>query len=89
MTKTRIKNKICNCASWLVEHSSEQTIVCISAVISFIAKFILLLAVFNQLILCGDIEKNPGPSYATKMFKLGTFHQGDERFGETASVQFA
>ena len=57
MAKTRMRNKMCKYALGLVEHSSEQTVVCISAVISFIAKFILLLVVFNKLMLCEDIEK--------------------------------
>lgn len=57
MAKTRMRNKMCNCASRLIEHSSEQTIICIRGLISFIAKFIPFLAVFNQLMLCGTLKK--------------------------------
>lgn len=89
IAKTRMRNKMCNCASRLIEHSSEQTIVCIRASVSFIVKFIPFLAVFNQLTLGEDIEKIPGPSYAIEMFKLGTFHHGDKGFGKTAGVQRA
>ena len=74
MAKTRMRDKMCNCAPRLIEHSSEQTIVCIRASISFIAKFIPFLAVFNQLTLGEDIEKIPGPSYVIEMFKLGTLN---------------
>ena len=73
---------MCKCASRLKEPSSEQVVVWISAVIFFIAKLNLLLAVFNQRMLCGGIEKNSGPSYATEKFRLGTIHQDNERFGE-------
>lgn len=89
MAKTRMRNKMCNCTSRLIEHSSEQTIICIRGLISFIAKFIPFLAVFNQLMLCGDIEKILGPSYTIEMFKQGTFHRGDKGFGKTADVQCA
>ena len=41
------------------------------------------------LLLGGDIETNPGPTYAVDKAVLGTFHQGDQRFGETAGVQCA
>ena len=41
------------------------------------------------LLLGGDIETNPGPTYAVDKVVLGTFHQGDQRFGETVGVQCA
>ena len=41
------------------------------------------------LLLGGDIKTNPGPTYAVDKAVLGTFHQGDQRFGETAGVQCA
>ena len=59
MAKTRMRKKMCKCASRLAEHSRKQKIVFISAVISSIVKRILFLAVFNQLMLFGDTEKNP------------------------------
>ena len=41
------------------------------------------------LLLGGDIETNPRPTYAVDKAVLGTFHQGDQRFGETAGVKCA
>ena len=41
------------------------------------------------LLLGGDIETNPGPTYVVDKAVLGTFHQGDQSFDETAGVQWA
>ena len=84
-----MRKKLCKRESRLVEHRSKQTVIVhSSAVISCIAKLILLLTVFNQP-MSGDLEKNPGPSYTTEKFDLGAFHQGDGSFGETADMQCA
>ena len=40
------------------------------------------------LLLGGDIETNPGPTYVVDKAVLGTFHLGDQRFDETAGVQW-
>ena len=37
----------------------------------------------------GDIEINPGPTYAIDKCVQGSYHQGDQRFGETAGTQCA
>ena len=37
---------------------------------------------------CGDVESNPGPSNSIKKIISGSFHQGDQRFGYTAGMQF-
>lgn len=38
------------------------------------------------LLCCGDVETNPGPTFFIKSV-IGSFNQGDPRFGETAGVQ--
>lgn len=40
--------------------------------------------VFLILLLCGDIEENPGPNIKVTQ---GSFHQGDARFGQSAGTQ--
>ena len=43
----------------------------------------------NRYKVSGDVESNPGPTYAVeKKAILGSFHQGD-RFGDTADIQCA
>ena len=39
------------------------------------------------LLLGGDIETNSRSTYAVDKTVLGTFHQGDQGFGETAGAQ--
>ena len=41
------------------------------------------------LLLVGTQKSNPGPTYVVDKVILGTFHHGDQRFGETAGVQCA
>ena len=53
------------------------------------AKSLMYLMHRLLLLLGGDIETNPGPTYAVDKVVLGTFHQGDQRFGETVGVQCA
>ena len=35
----------------------------------------------------GDIESNPGPVYVVKNIVQGSFHQFNQRFGSTSSIQ--
>jgi len=42
--------------------------------------------VFGILLLCGDVETNPGPFTITKSVQ-GSFHQGDPRLGANAGSQ--
>ena len=45
---------------------------------------------FQMLILAGDIESNPGPSFKVLKSTFGAFNQGDTfRFGDTAGIQCA
>lgn len=37
----------------------------------------------------GDIETNPGPTCNIEKTVQGSFHQGNERFGNTAGAQCA
>ena len=48
-----------------------------------------MLALVVRLIIDGDIESNPGPTYVTENAIHGSYHQGDQRFGNTAGVQCA
>ena len=41
------------------------------------------------LLLVGTQKSNPGPTYVVDKVILGTFHHGDQRFGETAGLQCA
>ena len=43
----------------------------------------------NTLIIDGDVESNPGPTYVTEKTICGSYHQSDRRFGDIAGVQFA
>ena len=73
----------------LVEYSSEQTIVCISGVISFIAKFILSLVVFKQLMLCGNWKKIQDFYTQLKSLNLEHFIKVIKEYWETTGVQCA
>ena len=44
---------------------------------------------FNTLIIDGDIESNPGPTYVIEKAICGSYHQGDRRFDDTTGVQCA
>ena len=48
-----------------------------------------MLALVVRLIIDGDIESNPGPTYVIEKAIHGSYHQGDQRFGNTAGVQCA
>ena len=41
---------------------------------------------FKVFQLSGHAESNPGPAYAIEKVILGSFHQGDTRFGTTAGM---
>ena len=49
----------------------------------------VMLALVLTLIIDGDIESNPGPTYVIEKAIHGLYHQGDQRFGNTAGVQCA
>ena len=49
----------------------------------------VMLALVLRLIIDGDIESNPGPTYVIEKAIHGSYHQGDQRFGNTAGVQCA
>ena len=48
-----------------------------------------MLALVVRLIIDLDIESNPGPTYVIEKAIHGSYHQGDQRFGNTAGVQYA
>ena len=50
---------------------------------------IVMLALVVRLIIDLDIESNPGPTYVIETAIHGSYHQGDQRFGNTAGVQYA
>ena len=56
-----------------------MSLICISVV----------LALVLRLIIDGDIESNPGPTYVIEKAIYDSYHQGDQRFGNTAGVQCA
>ena len=41
---------------------------------------------FSTLIIDGDVESNPGPTYVIEKAICGSYHHGDRRFGDTAQV---
>ena len=49
----------------------------------------VMLALVVRLIIDGDIESNPGPTYVIEKVIHGSYHQGNKRFGNTAGVQCA
>ena len=49
----------------------------------------VMLALVVRLIIDGDIESNPGPTYVIEKVIYGSYHKGDQRFGNTAGVQCA
>ena len=52
----------------------------------------LSVAVFSGFLvlqLCGDVESNPGPTCNIEKVIMGSFHQGNTRFGLTAGTQCA
>ena len=59
--------------------------------VSLIFGFVLLCSMYFRSIsllqLSGDVESNPGPTYSIEKVIQGSFHQGNPRFGRTASVQ--
>ena len=48
-----------------------------------------MLAPVVRLIIDGDIESNPDPTCFIEKAIHGSYHQGDQRFGNTAGVQCA
>ena len=48
-----------------------------------------MLALVVILIIDEDIESNPGPTYVTEKAIHGSYHQGDQWFGNIAGVQCA
>ena len=52
----------------------------------------LSLAIFSSFLVlqhCDDVESNPGPTYDIENVIMGSFHQGDAKFGLTAGIQCA
>ena len=49
----------------------------------------VMLALVVRLIIDGDIESNPGPTYVIEKVIYGSYHQGDQRFSNTVGVQCA
>ena len=62
-----------------------------TAVSSISKGFVSLIVVLGFIVfqLSGDVESNPGPTYAIEKVISGSFHQGDARFGTTAGIQCA
>ena len=56
-----------------------------TGVVSLTFKSLIVIGLFQH----GDIESNPGPVYNIEKVGLGSFRQGDTRFGATAVVQCA
>ena len=48
-----------------------------------------MLALVVRLIIDGDIESNPSPTYVIEKAIRGSYHQDDQRFGNTAGIQCA
>ena len=46
----------------------------------------IMLVLVVRLIIDGDIESNPGPNYVIEKAIHGSYHQGDQRFGNTVGV---
>ena len=84
-----IKSRCCKqeeaSSTSLTEEFSNTTVSSISK--GFVSLIVVLGFIVFQL--CGDVESNPGPTYAIEKVILGSFHQGDTRFGTTAGVQCA
>ena len=59
--------------------------------VSLIFGFVFLCSLYFRSIsllqLSGDVESNPGSTYSIEKVIQGSFHQGNPRFGRTASVQ--
>ena len=58
----------------------------------FLIIYFLSVAVFSGFLvlqLCGHVESNPGPTYNIENVIMGSFHQGNTRFGLTAGIQRA
>ena len=49
----------------------------------------VMLAQVVRPIVDGDIESNPGPTYVIEKAVHGSYHQGDQPFGNTEGVQCA
>ena len=85
IARTRRKN--ISYESRSVETWRKTTIImallCISVLLA------LGLRSFNTVIIDGDVESNPGPTYVIEKAICGSYHQGDRRFGDTAGVQCA
>ena len=41
---------------------------------------------FNTLIIDGDVESNPDPTYVIEKATCGSYNQDDRRFGDTVQV---
>ena len=63
---------------------SRSTINCKSHILIFFALSLCYLSLMILLLQSGDIEINPGPIQRTIR---GSFHQGYQRFGQTAGTQ--
>ena len=55
--------------------------------ISLICIISVMLALVVRLIIDGDIESNPGPTYVTEKAIHGSYQHGDQRFGNTMGTQ--
>ena len=62
-----------------------------TAVSSISKGFVSLIVVLGFIVfqLSGDVESNSGPTYSIEKVILGSFHQGDTRFGTTAGIHTA
>ena len=63
---------------------SRSTVNCKSHLLIFFALSICYLSLMILFIQSEDIETNPGP---IRRVIRGSFHQGDQRFGQTAGMQ--
>ena len=76
------KNQQGNSSTGLLKVFSYTTVSSISK--GFVSLIVVLGFIVFQL--NGDVESNPGPAYAIVKVILGSFHQGDTRFGTTAGI---
>ena len=72
-----------NSSTSLTKVFSYTTVSSISK--DFVSLIVVLCFIVFQL--SGDVESNPGTSYAIDKVILASFHQGDTRFGTTAGIQ--
>ena len=80
------------------KYSAKSTVFCYT-MYNFTMSFILVLflmflcnlslLIFFKLLIAGDVELNPGPTYNIVKLVRASFHQGNPMFGISAGIQCA